>query len=137
MSDLRAVIMRNDDDKSRVIAWLQRLQIIKPLQLTIERYVARRRSTQNRLYFAWLKLIADETGHSSEELHHFFKMKFLPRIVVTIGDVEDEVPSSSAKLSTSDFSEYLNRIDEFVGSNLGLMLPHPEEAGEWQLGRAA
>lgn len=90
-------------------------------QVEFRPYVKRRNTNQNALLWALNTLIANETGHTPEEIHDFLKQKFLPPVVVQIGEEMKEVPGSTAKLSTVDFAEYVERVQAFA-AELGLIL---------------
>lgn len=83
----------------------------------------KRSSGQNRYLWGVLyKAIADETGHSAEEVHEFCKARFLPRAFVVIGGVEMETRKSTTELDTAEFSDYVSRVGALAGE-LGISLP--------------
>lgn len=68
-----------------------------------------RSDNQNRYYWGiCLSLIADETGHTTEEIHEVMKRKFLPRKFVSFAGVTEEVPKSTTTLTTKEMEEYLS-----------------------------
>ena len=87
-----------------------------------------RSGRQNRyLWAVCYKILSDETGHSTEEIHDFMKSMFLPRFFITIGGKEQEVRKSTTELSTVEFEEYLMRIRVFAGE-MNCSIPLPNEA---------
>ena len=72
-------------------------------------------------------MIAAETGHTTEEVHEFFKGLLLPRFFVCIGGREVETCKSTATLSTNDLEEYLEKVRAFAGTELGMSIPLPNE----------
>ena len=88
-----------------------------------------RSSRQNRyLWGIVYALIAEETGHSTEELHEFFKSMFLPRTFIQVGKREREIVKSTTDLSTTDMENYLTRVRVFASQELNVFIPLPNEA---------
>ncbi|MCH7381621.1 MULTISPECIES: hypothetical protein [Acinetobacter] len=54
----------------------------KPLVVRISTKQDDRSAAQNRLYFKWLEQISQKTGNSKDDLHMFFKKKYLAAIYV-------------------------------------------------------
>ena len=91
----------------------------------------KRTNPQNNLYWKWIDIIRlhilDSTGKafSSDEVHEFFKGKFLPSREVEIGGEVRSCKGSTAVLNTKDMAEYMDRIDNFCVESLQLYLPYP------------
>ena len=64
-------------DKQAVMAYLDRLPEGKAYDVTVVRHRERRSVDQNRLLWLWIKCISDETGQDKDDLHEYFKQKFL------------------------------------------------------------
>lgn len=90
--------------------------------IKISRPVKVRSQSQNRMYWAILGNISGHTGHSSEELHEYFKDAFMPRSYLRLGGVEHEVPKSTTTLTTQEFNQYLEMISAFAANNLGMLI---------------
>lgn len=86
--------------------------------------------SQNALYWVYLKKIQTETDSEDEDLHEFFKVKFLPKRLVKIKgkSTEHEVESvgSTTKLTKAEFGEYITKIEHLTG----ITIPSKEEAEE-------
>ncbi len=94
-------------------------QLLKDLQgkdiwLTLDSKKPKRSDRQNRYYWLYLNIIAEETGHDPIELHIRFKDEFL-------FDKEEEVmgrpirlTKSTTDLSKTEFGEYMERISVLV-----------------------
>jgi len=84
---------------------------------------------QNRYYWFYLRLVAQDTGNTEEDLHAFFRQKLLPKRYIKIvgkkGTYEVEDYKSTTKLTKAEFSEYLDRICAMTG----VPLPDPIIAG--------
>lgn len=96
----------------------------KAVELKLDRVRDSRSLRQNRFYWGVvLSEIAKSTGYTTEEVHELFKDKFLPRKFVGVGSLSKEVQKSTAKLTTDEFSLYLEQLAAFAASELGITLP--------------
>lgn len=82
---------------------------------------------QNRLYWLWLTCIQVETGNDKSDLHLFFVDKFLPYEVKEVFGISIASQTSTTKLNTSEFRQYLDFIQVFCNSELSIDLPNPED----------
>lgn len=87
-----------------------------------------RSDNANRYYWGVVvKTIADELGYTQEELHDALKEKFLRveadpergRVLPTV--------RSTAKLTTSEFEEYLETVRMWAARDMGIVVPLPGE----------
>jgi hypothetical protein len=79
-----------------------------------------RSESQNSLYWAYLSLIEKETGNNKDDLHEYFKANLLDsrKAEITLkggSKLEFIKPTSTTKLSKTDFSEYMDRIERLTG----------------------
>lgn len=100
------------------------------LTVVIRRQRERRSIDQNRLYWMWLKCLSDETGHTDEELHGFFKQQFLGGHYHRVLGKRVIMAATTTQLTTVAFTEYLDRINAFAAGELGITLPQPN-SGDW------
>ncbi len=133
----RPYIVNSETTRSAAMASVGMLNVTgKVWDITIEPHRERRSLSQNRLMWSWINEVAEHvheaTGQGSDEIHEFFKGQFLPRRVIEIGGVVENAPGSTKKLSKAEMSEYMNKIYAWATSEMGLLLPVPED-----LGRAA
>lgn len=96
----------------------------KALVVEIDKEYGVRSDNQNRYYWKCLEIIANDTGHSSIELHELFKRLFLPPKIKKILGREVKWPASTKELNKSEFVEYMMRISAEVAI-LGITLPQP------------
>ena len=91
----------------------------KDINIIIQRYKVIRSTDQNRLYWWYLTFIGNELGYEAEELHGTFKAMFLV-------DRSGKLPivQSTTRLSTMEFSEYIERIIRAM-AKLNIVLPEP------------
>lgn len=94
--------------------------------ITVSPFKKGRSNPQNRLYWAWVRIISRECGYSDDDMHEILKSRFLGMQVIeykTKGKTEQlVVPKSTAKLSKSEFTEYLEKV-MVLGHKMGVNLP--------------
>jgi len=93
----------------------------RPWELILRPYRRLRSLNQNRRYWKLLQLASEQTGNDAEDLHEFFKGKYLEPVTVSIGGQARIVPMSTTRLKTDEFGEYVNRVESFlVGEGIWL-----------------
>jgi hypothetical protein len=90
----------------------------------------KRSDNQNRYIWGVVyKLISDFTGYTCEEVHEYYKEKFLSdKKTIQIG--AEEIPinvASTTKLSTKEFEEYCENIRRHAAVELQILIPEPNE----------
>lgn len=113
-------------NKDYFLTRIQKFPIGK-CRVVIEDTKPKRSGQQNRLLWMYYKLIAEETGHSPEEIHEIMKRKFLEPDILVWKEERMRVPASTKALNKSDFSEYIMRIE----AETGIQCPDTEE---WMYG---
>jgi len=126
------LIIRNEALRKVALFTIGALDLEKPWVITIERETKRRTLSQNALLWKWIdevtQHVMEHTGHDKDEIHEFFKQKFLSPHVVTISDMA--VPYyTTKKLTTQEMGRYMDAIYAFCTTELGLFLPVPEDLG--------
>jgi hypothetical protein len=101
--------------------------------VTVERHRKTRTLSQNRLYWKWVTGIAsavsEHTGYEPEDVHEYFKQRFLPgRRIEIEGMVAERF--TTTKLNTAEMAEYTDKIYRWASQELGLVLPLPPVATE-------
>lgn len=114
-------------DKEAVKQYIDKLPDGKQFIVSIDKKKEVRSLPQNKLYWMWLGCISSETGNEVKDLHEHFTEYYLPRETIRIFDKVTERPISTTKLSTAEFTIYLDKIEMFASSELGIVLPHPED----------
>ena len=91
--------------------------------LIIKNHKRTRSNQQNRYYWGVIiRIIADETGHSDNEVHEHMKWRFLRKRGGKL-----ETVRSTTDLSTSEFEEYTENIRRFAATELQCQVPIPNE----------
>lgn len=126
----QTLIVSGEPQRASVIAFLQRAPLTKPLRVTIQEHVKKRSLSQMGLYWMWLtdvaKKVAEETGNTPDDIHQAFKERFLSPAIVEIGDRQIR-RYSTKDLNVQEMTAYLEQIYAFVVTELGILLPLPEE----------
>lgn len=104
----------------RMKKYLSTLKDGQMLSIEIDKQKKNRSTSQNSMYWAILSEISNETGHSSDELHDFFKNKFLPRRYIKIGKSKLRAIPTTTNLTTLEFTEYIENIKAFTATELGM-----------------
>lgn len=94
--------------------------------LKIARKVKSRTLPQNSLMWMWFQCLEEATGQPKEDIHEYYRHKFLLR-EVTVGETTAMVPMSTTKLNTVQMSNYMDKIQVDAATELGVTLPLPED----------
>lgn len=100
----------------------------------------KRSTAQNRFYWGivipMVKTSFIELGHevTAEETHEFLKSKF-NAIQVSNKDTGEmiDLPRSTTRLSKMDFCEYVEKIQRFAATFLGIVIPDPSEQLKFEI----
>lgn len=114
----------NEEVKQNAIKAIEGLDGV--YEVTINKYKKDRTKSQNALYHMWIGIISNDTGNSHDELCEIFKLKFLGSETLSALGFKIERPKSTTKLSTQEFTDYLDKI-EGLAISIGIRLPHPED----------
>lgn len=103
----------------------------KRWSVVIKEAKSTRSVNQNSLMWKWLDIIRlhilDSTGQafSADEMHEWFKAKFLPSTVVEVDGDAIRCRTTTTKLNTAEMAAYLDIIDKYCADSLHLYLPQP------------
>ncbi len=90
----------------------------KKVMLEVSEKKSTRSYQQNRYYWFYLGIIAEETGHTTDELHARFKGEFLTTEIKDVLGKPTRVIKSTTTLSKGEFAEYLVDISALTGVEL-------------------
>lgn len=119
-------ILKDEEGLAKCSAFLKALNFTKPWSVEIKQYRKNRSGAQNRTYWAWLRVLGDEIGHSDDEMHELFRGRFLGYEEKTIMGQVVRITKSSRKLTVQDFASYLVQI-EMVADSMNIRLPRPDD----------
>lgn len=94
--------------------------------LKIEHKEQKRSLSQNRLMWLWFACVEHETGQNKQDVHDYYCNMFLYRNV-EINRRNVQITGGTSKLNTSQFKNFLNRVQEDVIVEFGIRLPNPED----------
>jgi hypothetical protein len=103
------------------------LERLRGRRVSVKIDPARKRRTLPENAYYWgvvLTMIAEETGHTPEEVHHSEPIEALRR---TLDDKLGWITGSTTDFSTVEFEDYLTRIRAWAATCLGLFIPLPNE----------
>jgi hypothetical protein len=117
-------------DREMVISYIKRLDITKLFTVEVLHKNAKRTISQNSLYWLWVACIEFETGENKNRLHELFKDMFiLPEEIEVLG--KKMTIHTTTDKDTLQFKQYLDKVQIFASSELGIKLPDPEDK-YWQ-----
>ena len=125
----KVVTMRKDGER---LTFDQELPYVFSLlsngtyNITIKKAAQKRSIPQNDLMWMWLTCIERETGTPKDDVYMYYCKKFLMK-TITIGDHLERIYNTSSKLSASEMTEFLNKIQADAAAELGIRLPLPED----------
>ncbi len=119
--------IHNYKTREEAIKMVSDLDLSKVHNLKITCKRGKRSIDQNSLYWMWLTCIEQETGNDKNDLHLLFRRDYLgTELKVVLGNDISE-PKSTKILDTSQFKQYLDKIQIFASSELGIRLPDPKD----------
>ncbi len=116
-----------ENDRNEAITSLVKIDLLQGWYFELSKRRKIRTVNQNRLERLWLACIADETGNDSNDLHDIFKKKWItPKEIINFWGEKDLI-YSTRDLNTIQFKEFLDKIQIFSHSELGIELPIPKD----------
>lgn len=72
---------------------------------------AKRTEQQNRYYWMYITMIAEETRNEVDQLHELFKGEFLTEKIVTVLGKPVRIKKSTTQLSVTEFGDFIRNIE--------------------------
>jgi hypothetical protein len=119
---MRVFVLDTEDKRTRCLSILQRIPLRPPLEVTVSTYNPQRSTTANRRYWALADVVAKKTGHDADEIHDYWKEKFLGTRSIEIAGERVVVRPSTKKLGVQKFNEYMERCEHWSITELGVWL---------------
>ena len=82
-----------------------------------------RTNAQNRLWWKWIELIADETGNEKQEIHSILKYKFLLKEEMIDGELHQGLKSTTT-LTKEEFAKLTQEVFYCANDTLNINLPN-------------
>lgn len=90
--------------------FLNKMRVGEMLTVTITNKRPKRTLAQHNFLWVYYSHIAQETGHTPEEIHEWAKGMFLTTGIKKVLGKDVRIKGSTTNLSVSEFSEYVMRI---------------------------
>jgi hypothetical protein len=119
--------INSERDKEKVKAWIDSLNTTKKYIVDVKVKRERRTVNQNSLYWLYMACIQDETGEHKDNLHAYFKTKFLGVDERQCFGHRFFLPNTTTSLDTKQFTYYIERVKQFASAELGISLPDPKD----------
>ena len=120
-------ILRDEAIRQHAIEFISKLDLKTVWQITIARHRKNRSLNQNSLLWKWYGEIAQDTGNTADDIHEFCKQKFLAPAFIELNGETKEIRRTTTKLNTKEMSEFMNQVEAWAASELGIALPRPED----------
>ncbi len=112
------------DNPNRYLVQIARLEGQR-IESVLRKQKAERSNQQNNYYWGVvIEILGGYTGYTAEEMHEALKEKFLSAIPDEHGLRKIK---STTKLSTAEFTDYLDKIKRWAVIELGCYIPDPNE----------
>lgn len=100
----------------------------KRVEIQVKKLSSKRTSRQNRLWWLYMTILANEVGYTKDEMHDICKFKFLKRekIDEKSGEVFEYIANSSS-LTKSEFSDLTTDLIRWASQTFSVILPLPDE----------
>ena len=127
-------IIRTEADRHSAAQAIQFLPLNKPLKVTVEVYKKNRSLAQNNLLWMWMTQLSNEYGLKAGKFYdpEVWKLQMckqflgMEHLEFQNGEEWEEIRVTS-KLNTAEFTQFLEDIDHFVGSEYEVQLKHPDD----------
>jgi len=103
----------------------------KDVEITVRKKRAKRSDDQNRLYHAYLKLLSEHTGYSTEEMHSIigYKFRLVNKVDESTGEMFQYIRSTT-KMNKLQFADHIKEIQDWCENTFKFRLPNPNESWE-------
>ena len=121
-------ILHDEAAKDRIIGLIQALNLERPWEVEVRPKTKQRSLSQNATIHMWFGIIADYTGDSEASVKADIKAMLAPQVESKIKAGEFR-PQDTSEMRTTEMSEFMERLNAWATSELGLLLPHPDDMG--------
>ena len=82
-----------------------------------------RTNQQNKLWWSWMKIIADELGYNKQEIHDIVKYRFLLREEMIDGEIHQSLKSTTT-LTKKEFKKLTEDVYYWANDTFNINLPN-------------
>ena len=123
----RSFQIEDELQRQRLSQWLVKQE--PPFQIEFGPIREQRSLSQNARLWALHQLAGKETGYAPDELHELMLCKFFGSKEIELGGVRRNVPlKRSSTRDKAEFREFLDAVENFYASELGVWLGQEEAA---------
>jgi hypothetical protein len=124
---VKCFVIETGDQRERLKQFLDRRSL--PFQAEVGEVRVQRSTSQNSRLWALHALASKETGYTPDELHELMLAKFFGTKEIDIGGQRMTVPfKRSSTREKKEFHAFLESVETFYASELGVWLGQDEEA---------
>lgn len=125
MVEQRSFQIETDDQHRKLLSFLRARPV--PYQIDFGPIREQRTLPQNSRLWALHQLASKETGHTPDELHELMLCKFFGTKDVEFAGIKRTVPlKRSSVREKAEFREFLDQVENFYASELGVWLGKDE-----------
>lgn len=106
--------------------WVGHFEEETPVWIVVRKESKIRSLQANAYLWVCYTLVSEYTGFTPEEIHAICKKKFIVK-TLKYGDKIYEGVGSTALMDTVEFTDYVQKVKEWAGSEFGLQIPEPDE----------
>ena len=129
-------VIRSDSVAYRASAEVLALPTDGTVEVIIRTLKTTRSIEQNRLYWSWINILADEMGYTKDGMHDAMREELLAPVFyrcIRSGEERSRLRSTT-ELSVKEFTAYLEALEVFANGFAGCVLPRPEEQYQVAMG---
>lgn len=121
----RTFILRDATIMARFVAFLAQLDLSKPWEVVLRPFVDRRTKEQNARLWKLHTIAGDFVGCSPEDMHEDMLCMFhgYTEVRMPSGDVKRIPLKRSSTRNKKEFGEFMEKVEAFYASQLGVFLP--------------
>lgn len=119
---MRTWVIEQPEQRERFAAFVARLPLDRPQEVTIKEHVPKRSSAQNARLWALYGEAAKYTGHSADEIHEFALMRFFGTKEIEVAGMVRHVPlKRSSQRDKREFSEFMESTEAWLATEFGVI----------------
>jgi hypothetical protein len=121
----RSFLIETQEQRQRLVSFINARAL--PVQVDVGEPREQRSVSQNSRLWALHQLASKETGYTPDELHELMLCKFFGTKTIEMGGKRLEVPAKrSSAREKREFTEFLDNVENFYASELGVWLGKDE-----------
>jgi len=121
-------LITTEAERADFIRLISEVSLDRPYVAEFKQFRKGRSLAQNKLFWLWLRCIADETGNDVESLHDHFCEQYLGWRFEKVLGVHHRKVHGTSGLDTKQFDEFLEKIRMNM-QEYNIHLPLPDEQG--------